>query len=148
MGYYMQNLDGKFLMKAENKAGALEAMKAMMEPKTLEANGRGGSFGPNGKTETWYSWVTTKEVLAAKTVEEAIEQWGWETVTDEESGDITEMYFPENKIGQEELMFQAIAPFVEKGSFFHMLGEDGSQWRWYFNGESLEDQYPKKVEWE
>jgi hypothetical protein len=148
MGYYMQNLESKFKIKSENKAGALKAIQALMEPETLESNGRGGGFGKEGKTETWYSWVTTKEVLEADTVEKAIECWGWETETDEESGDVIDCYFPENKMGQEDIMFTAIAPFVEEGSYFVMLGEEGSQWRWYFTEGGFEEQSPKETVWE
>ena len=147
MGYNMQNLESKFRIKSENKVKALEAIKALMEPETLKTNGNGGSWSGGEKTEVWYSWVTTKDVLEAKTVEDAIQCWGWESETDEESGDIVDCYFPESKIGQEEIMFRAIAPYVEEGSYFHMLGEDGAQWRWYFDGKDVEEQTPAKISW-
>jgi hypothetical protein len=147
MGYYISNINSEFKMKAENKEKALAAIKKLFDPETINANARGGRWGDGEKQASWYSWVDTEKSLACETVEDAIGEWGWETRTDEETGDIIDMYFPENKMGQEEYLFQAIAPFVEEGSYFHMVGEDDSQWRWYFNGKDLEEQYIQEIIW-
>ena len=57
--------------------------------------------------------------------------WRWEI---EESGDgsVTRIFFQGSKIGEEELLFQAIAPYVASGSYIKMIGEDETVWRWWF----------------
>ena len=147
MGYYMSMVERSFKIKAEDKGKALEAIKAMFEPERLNKEGNGGSWGGGAKTETWYSWVDTKASLACKTLEDAIKEWGWELIVDEESGDVVDISYEENKIGQESLMFTAIAPYVEEGSFLHMNGEDGSQWRWYFEDGNMVEQTAAKIVW-
>ena len=148
MGYYMSQVDGLFTIKAEYKNKALEAIKAMFEPERLKNEAQGGGWNAGKKTSSWYSWIDTERSLACKTLEAAIKEWGWEVETDpDESGDIINVYFPENKQGQENLMFKAIAPFVEAGSFLHMMGEDSNQWRWFFDGEKMIEQYPEAIMW-
>ena len=38
------------------------------------------------------------------------------------------------------LLFDAIAPFVKAGSFIEMSGEDGTLWRWHFDGKQCQEQ--------
>ena len=47
-------------------------------------------------------------------------------------GNITELEFIGEKLGNDFEMFQSIAPYVQDGSYIWMIGEDGSQWRWVF----------------
>ena len=51
-----------------------------------------------------------------------------------ENGNITSLEYdaPDKKIGDEELWMEAIAPFVESGSYIEIIGEDGDMWRWCF----------------
>lgn len=42
----------------------------------------------------------------------------------------------ENQDGTEHEMFNAIAPFVEPGSYIEMQGEDGAIWRWVFQDDT------------
>ena len=55
-------------------------------------------------------------------------------------GNIVEIDFEGERLGHDEdVMFNAIAPYVEDGSFIEMVGEDGDRWRWVFkNGECKE----------
>jgi hypothetical protein len=43
-------------------------------------------------------------------------------------------------------MFNILAPFVEEGSFIEMSGEDGSIWRWVFDGQTCQEKQPE-VKW-
>jgi hypothetical protein len=41
----------------------------------------------------------------------------------------------ENKLWDQQEILTGIAPFVRKGSFLEILGEDGDRWRWVLDGE-------------
>lgn len=47
-------------------------------------------------------------------------------------GNITELEFIGEKLGDDFKIFQSIAPYVQDGSYIWMIGEDGDQWRWVF----------------
>jgi hypothetical protein len=42
-----------------------------------------------------------------------------------------------------EVFLKVVAPFVKKGSFIEMEGEDGGIWRWVFNGKTFKEQEGK-----
>jgi hypothetical protein len=132
MGYHMNQRDAVFKIKAENVDKTLEAVKGLAE--TVDENGSGGACGGGKKTETWYSWVTTEVFANANTLQEAMSEWRWDIDTDDE-GNVVWIDFMGEKIGDEEFLFNAIAPYVEDGSFIEMQGEDGAIWRWNFTGE-------------
>lgn len=56
------------------------------------------------------------------------------------TGDLTDIHFIGEKLGDEKILFQALAPFVDKGSFIEMEGEDGDLWRWTFDGQQMIEQ--------
>lgn len=125
----MQIEDIKFLIKKKNKEKALEAIKALSSD-----NGSGGRWEPGaGKTESWFSWVDTEEFMSAETLEEAVVAWRWE-LQGAVGGDVTAICFDGEKLGDDEIMFRAIAPHVEDGSYIVMRGEDNEVWRWLFRG--------------
>jgi hypothetical protein len=66
-------------------------------------------------------------------------EWGWEA---EEStdGDICNLYFVGEKFRDDDLLFEALAPYVKAGSWVAMIGEDHNFWRWYFDGERCTEQ--------
>ncbi len=49
-------------------------------------------------------------------------------------------------LGEERIIFNVIAPFVEEGSFIEIVGEDGETWRWVFEGGKCEEKKPK-IKW-
>lgn len=136
MGYYMHQMDSKFEIKVANKVKALEAIRNLMGQ--VDKKGSGGSMNGNGKWKEHYSWVGTEEVLKAETLEDAMKEWRWDVETDRD-GNIDSIMFDGEKLGDDMQLFSAIAPFVEKGSFIEMSGDDAAIWRWVFkNGECLE----------
>jgi hypothetical protein len=116
MGYCMtQSGCGKFQIKAKDMPKALKALKDMLAKKKD------------------YTWVTSSDIEQAKTLNEAINAWGWDLDMDDE-GNATALLCNSEKLGEEHLMFDIIAPFVKKGAFIDMFGEDGTNWRWAFDG--------------
>ena len=144
MGYYMSQVDSKFRIKAENKAAALAAIKALSDPAIMAKKAGGGSWGAGGYIKKWYSWVDTDEFANAASLEDALDAWGWEAEDAVLSGwdgvDIVDIRHAGEKLGDDLVLFDAIAPFVESGSYIHMCGEDGTNWRWYFDGKTCVEQ--------
>ena len=134
MGYYMNLEDQEFLIKKENMAGALAAIKAIAPHKDRARN--------------YFSWVNTKKYQAAETLEDALMAWRWPPYMNKNAnpkGEIVSLEFDGEKSGDEEALFRAIAPFVESGSFIEKRGEDGERWRWRFHKGDLYEIYPEIV---
>jgi hypothetical protein len=129
MGYCMSQMDCHFAIKAENRPKALEAIKELN--KNEQRIGSGGS-NATGDWVRHFAWVRTDTIEKAQTLFDAMEEWGYEIAPREDTEDVDWIYFIGEKIGDEQYMFEAIAPFVEDGSWIQMSGEDGSIWRWVF----------------
>lgn len=133
MGYYMHQRDQKFKIKAENKPAALEAIKnlAVNEKKISKI-----CFGDSAH----YAWVNDN-FISRSCLEEALQDWRWVVDVAPQTKDIIAIYFDGEKLGDEEVLFDAIAPFVEKDSYIDMEGEESCIWKWHFTGnECIEEE--------
>jgi len=135
MGYCMQLRDSDFRIKKSNFAPALAAIKDLAGKETI-----------HDSSGTHFSWVDTNRFLSAETLEDALEAWRWEVSLDK-SGDIKYIYFIGEKSGDDEMLFKAIAPFVESDCYIEMQGEDGAMWRWVFSDGKMQERYAR-VSWE
>lgn len=132
MGHSMTQTAGQFRLRRVNFAAALAAVRALAEPSVMKdwASGmstRGGVLIPN------YAWVSTHAFAEAPNLVAAISAWRWTPVVENEGeGDIVGLRFAGEKLGDDEHLFHALAPFVEPGSFLQMVGEDGERWQWRF----------------
>lgn len=130
MGYCMTQRGSEFLIRGQNFSAALAAVKALAyKPEQMS----GGS----SKGERWYAWVDTNGFVNAATLADAIGAWRWSTTVI--NGGIVDIYFKGEKLGDDMILFEALAPFVEDGSFIDMEGEDGSLWRWVFDGKTVRE---------
>lgn len=114
MGYCMNQNNAKFHIKASDKPAAFKALKELLLSRPI-------------------SWVN--DVDDCKTLEALMEECRWELEVNE-TYDVTGINFSGEKAGDDQLIFNIIAPFVEVGSFIEMRGEDGTQWRWLFDGKT------------
>jgi len=144
MGYCMEQHGGEFFIAAEDQAKALAAAKQLFDD--VNSKGRGGSYSGGQKTASWFSWVDTKTALNTSTLADMFDEWGW-SVEEDEDGNINGLWFDRDKIGQEELLFQTIAPWVKSGSYVEMHGEDGTMWRWCWENGKCSEKYAN-VSWE
>jgi hypothetical protein len=141
MGYCMEQMGASFAILPENVMKALKAVKAMH--KRVDQNGGGGSW-KNGKTTArWYSWVS-EDFHLKNTLSEILHEWRWEIEHGEEGG-VIGIQFEGEKLGDDEQLFDAIAPFVEEGSYIEMMGEDGTRWRWEFDGKMVVEQTMEQI---
>ncbi|MEJ7804107.1 MAG: hypothetical protein WKH68_12180 [Candidatus Limnocylindria bacterium] len=123
MGYRIEQMSGEFRIPADKRADALKAVQAM------------------NPTDARFSWVDQDEVVQAETLVDALWAWWWEAVQDPE-GNIVDIAFVGEKAGDDEVLFAAIAPYVDVGSYIQMQGEDAEIWRWVFTGAAFREDYP------
>lgn len=124
MGYCIYLKKENFSILPENYAAALKAIKNL--------------------PENHYSWVDSN-FRVNNDLPSMLEAWGWEAKLDPD-GKIIGISFQGEKMGDEEILFQTIAPFVIDKSYIEMHGEDGDCWRWVFVDGKLLTSKPK-VEW-
>ena len=127
MGYYIEIIDSEFFIAAENKPLALQALQDL--PTDMGGGGNGNI--------RCFSWVDAN-FRQAHSLEDCLNAWRWGADTDN-VGNITGIWFKNEKLGDEEFLFNAIAPFVQSGSYIEVHGEEGARWRWVFeNGKCTE----------
>ena len=134
MGYCVSQENASFRISHQNVKKALAAIKALAGEETI----KGGS-GPH------FSWVDN-DYRAAKSLEDALDCWRWGVQMDANEN-VIGISFNGEKLGDDERLFRAIAPFVENKCFIQMRGEDGSMWRWVFEDGSMRE-VSAKVVWD
>lgn len=128
MGYCISMKDSKFAIRKENKEKALDLLKQFVK--------KIGDL----------TWVDCSVVLESETLYEALEECRYELEEDSE-GNVVDIYFVGEKIGEDHSIFNSIAPAIEDGSYIEMLGEDGCLWRWIFNDGVCKEK-DAKILWE
>lgn len=119
MSYYMNTIGCHFKLKKENIQKAWDAL--------IEA-----------VKDNEFDFVDRKELLNANTFTEAMSVARW-SVHETETGDIDEIWFEYGEYNDNEIILKIIAPYVEKGCYVIMQGEDGDKWKWKFvDGEVIE----------
>jgi hypothetical protein len=80
-----------------------------------------------------FMWINdSAEFLNTDSLEDALRVWRWLANSDE-LGRIEELAFRGENLGDEDLLFSALAPYVDDGSSIVVAGENGIVWRWYFS---------------
>jgi hypothetical protein len=138
MGYYVKNTESHFFIPKEYHGMALQAIKDFML-KTYPADGGVESIRS-------FPHVDTDNVVNSDRLQDALLAWRWDAYTDE-NGDITDLSFDGEKLGEDEFFFRVISPYVKEGSYIVMQGEDNCIWRWYFDGQTYKEQGARIV-WE
>lgn len=135
MGYYatLDYSSVKIPLSAEKDA--LEAVYRL--DKAAHHLKQGGSYG-GGKPETkWFSWMP-EDLRTLTTLEDLLQTLGFRT---HESDGAIHVDGYDSKVGQEDLFFFALAPFIKSNHNEDFLslppsmewtGEDGSKWKWTF----------------
>lgn len=138
MGYYATQTDSHVVIDKCDFPKVIKAIHALA--KTAERDGGGYS---NGKKH--YSWIGNA-FDKIQDIEELFQYWRWEAYFDYE-GSICDLNFSGEKLGDDEFLLSAIAPFVKDGSYIQMAGEDNEIWRWKFANGEMKAIYPKII-WE
>jgi len=141
MGYHCDQ-DVHVVILASKEAKVRSIMRTL--DRRGKKEGSGGSWQGGKQTGRWWAWVANGFSKKA-TVEEMFGAWGYECkqVIDPKTkakafvlnGCLSE------KLGQEEMLWLAMAPVVQDGSYIDLRGEDDAMWRWCFEkGKMLEKQ--------
>lgn len=117
MSYTMEQRNTEFFMDQANLEAARKALRQAMEG---------------------FKWFNPKK---AHSLDDAVAQCDWALEFDDNDNVIGIEMLTEYQ-GEEKRIFDAIAPYVKAGSYIQMSGEDGSIWRWVFDGTSCREQKP------
>jgi len=117
MGYCIEQRDSKFFIDKKYFNEALVAVKSLAGKKMYD-----------------------DDYLNADSLADAIGEWRWD-VTIDTSGNIVDIEFLGEKLGDDKILFDVLAPFVKTGSYIEIQGEDGELWRWVFDGEKCNEVY-------
>lgn len=128
MGYCIHQVDSFIKIKRDKFKEALAAIKALAGKETIEDSG--GSH---------FSWVDDDFATKYDDLHDMMEEWRYELEYDDE-GNVDGIQFTGEKIGDDLILFNAIAPFVEAGNYITMMGEDGAKWKWAFDGTTCKEQ--------
>ena len=123
--------DMDFVIKKESHAAALDAVKELVT--AIEK-------GEVPVSEKWHLWVTMNEFLKTDTLNDALWMgWHCEALNDD-NGDITAVNCHVGNLGDGELLFSTLAPWVEDGSFIQWSEDDGDGdvSRWIFENGKLD----------
>ena len=129
MGYNIQYLHADIFIDAKDIDSVYKAVTNLAN----ETHRGSGFVAQGGKIKSkHFAFVDTDGLRQSKTLEEALEQWNWKVGFDDE-GNLRELYFLDTqKLGDEAILFETIAPWVTDGSFILLAGEEGAISRWYF----------------
>ena len=127
MGYYVTTESIDITIPKEWLESAYKAVLAMNESDELK---RGGSHGPNSERKFWFSWMP-EDLSTLADLQAVMENLGFDTHYDE-AGELVLGHY-DSKTGQEDLFLDAIAPFVQEGSYAIWKGEDNHFYKWEFN---------------
>lgn len=128
MGYCMDQDDTEFFIAKEDFDGVLKAIKRLRGRETC-----------HDSSGAHFSWVDN-DFASINNLAEMLAEWRWEPSFDDE-GNINHIDFIGEKMGDDDVLFDAIAPYVKADSYITMRGEDGEVWRWVFRGFSCTEQY-------
>ena len=139
MGYCITMDISRLTISLENVPKALKAINALhKDQKTVVKNGGGGMSTCGGNTSYSYSWVDQPPSGGFKTLEEAFEAWRYSAVN--EDGTCVVEFFTGEKLGNCDVLWKAIAKYVNPKAEIRCRGEDGAQWRWIFKGGKFKEQ--------
>ena len=127
-------------IRPEHFAGALTAINELHNPDNLRAHASGGAYGGGKPREIWYAWVSNPGPDGFSTLEEALQAWRFGTHTLQ--NDALALYFTGEKHGDEQILFERLAPFME--GTIKAMGEDGEQWGYCFRDGKIID---LRIQW-
>jgi len=138
MGYCMYQKNCYMFIDKKDFDAVIEAVKNLL--KRVEEIGGGC----NGSQRT-FSWVDSYELQNSVSISDVFNSWRWEVGFDE-NGNINLFEFAGEKLGDDEILFSAIAPWVRENSYIQMQGEDDDMWRWYFTDGKMKEIHPQ-INW-
>jgi hypothetical protein len=79
----------------------------------------------------WYAWVNNPENDKFQSLEQALSEWNFEGYYDDEANFIIDKFTGE-KWGDEGILFQFIAEYINPEAEIYITGEDEDKFKWSF----------------
>lgn len=151
MGYYTQlvNVDVRFKEGTDMDAALQHVKDTMFTDEALLAYATGGRYPKTGDVaaDTWYAWTNTNVCRNATELDTILKEFFDEAELVTVDGLIELRAQHDNKKGQEDLLMQALAPFLTDDSSMEWVGEDHERYMWEFDGTTMVEKYATLV-WE
>ena len=127
MGYSIFILETNFCVTKENTDLVLAALKRLCQSQRIVSLNNETFAAANQDL----AFVKNESVVNASDIYDALSEVRWSPHLDDE-GNIENLEFTGEKLGDEQLLFDAIAEYVEDNSYVVVAGDDGKVWRWRF----------------
>lgn len=153
MGYYVHTTAVSFRIKKENFDAAFKAACELNWRNDLKRGGRWSAERPDPLPEgpnewVWFSWACWNYHETCKDLVDVLNEFGFEHIDFDNLGNIESLSF-DSKTGNEDALLEAIAPFVEPGSYIEWQGEEQDIWRNSFYDGNMTTQSGRLVQqWE
>lgn len=128
MGYCITVTDNQLKINKENFQNCVNAIISLHGQETYQDH---------------FSWVD-RNFYQLNSLKDILNAWRWEPLYDE-SGNIQQLEFTGEKLGDDELLFKTLAPFIEPDSFINFRGEDNYHWQYAFDGKTMKELQGKVV---
>jgi len=125
MGYYIYQNCASFFINKEHFSTAVKILYDLIKKEVVW---------------NWVSPVNKLEKDPQKAIKQLLTACRWDPSFDE-NGNIDNIQFIGKNLGQEEQLFQALAPYVKKDSYIELSGEEGEIWRYEFDGNKMEENF-------
>lgn len=123
--------DAEFFIPSENTREALEALKALMNNPNADRSGY------NSRGSDSFAYMRRVEPSDWDYLKEAMADWRFPVELDDKHNVVGITFRGENS-GDEEQMFEVIAPYVESGSYIEFFGRgDGYRWKIHFEEDTI-----------
>jgi len=136
----MKQVKTNFFIGKRNFKKCLETIKKL-NPNLGSAGSLVAGVSVKTKITNYFVWVN-KDFSKRDNLEECFNDWRWQILTDQ-NGNIFDIFFEGERLGDDIILFEAIAPYVRKGSFIEMNGEEGERFKWIFDGKECIRKYAK-----
>ena len=129
MGFHMTLEESTLFIPTRNLDAAYQTLVDLNTNPAHAHLKRSGS-----PTRPSFAWMDDNFHEQAATAKDVFELMGFETELNSHGLALTHY---DGKTGDERHFFTAIARYVEPDSFIHFRGEDGSHWRFDFDGQRV-----------
>ena len=132
MGYCVEMKECEFFIKKENIDKAFNTLREYAKTKI--------------ENKESLSWIDLHGIAYSETLTEALESCDFDVLYND-NGDVYDVDWISEKLGDHDVILNVIAPYIEDGSYLEMYGEDGDIWRWCIKDNKCYWKTPKII-WE
>lgn len=129
MGYGIMQGKTSFCILFENCDAAFSALKSLLSRHDLMT---GGSRANDLIKDRWFAFTYRKDMEYAASLDWLMATWRW-PIARNIIGDVVGVTFTGENLGDEDVLWSTLAPFVEDGCRIQIFGEDGDSWVWEFS---------------